>query len=71
MEKGLNYNTLFVKVTYCNNATLRQIFPNLTCKSPEESDAIIPYARFLFAHIEQYLDVSDFDTPIKFNLQAY
>lgn len=71
IEKGLNYKTIMVTLTYCNNATLSQFFPNLTCKTREETDAIIPYVAYLFAHLESYFDVEDFTTPIKFNLKAY
>ena len=56
---------------YCNNASLQMIYPNLTCKSREEADAIIPYTYFILAHLEQYFDVEDFVKPIKYSMKAY
>ncbi len=55
----------------CNNTILRQFYPNLTCKSTAESIAMLPYVELFFAHIEQYLDISDFKDPIKYNLMSY
>lgn len=56
-------------VIYCNNTYLKKLYPNLECKSKEETDGIIKDASVLTAQLEQYIDVGEFDvSPIKNNL---
>jgi len=62
---------IMINLGYCNNYTLQLLHPNLTCKSREETDAIVPYVTYVFTTLEQYFDVSDFENPIKYNLKAY
>ncbi len=62
---------LYISIGYCNNFTLQKLYPNLTCKSRQETDAIVPTTNFLLSTLEQYFDVADFENPIKYNLKAY
>lgn len=36
-----------------------------------EADAIVADVRFVFVHLEQYIDVADFETPIRFNIKGF
>ncbi len=69
--KGVNVSTIGLAVGFCDNFTLRSLYPNLTCKTVAESQQILPFISFMLGHLEQYLDVADFAQPIKFNLKSY
>jgi len=38
--------------------------------SAAETDAIAPFLNILVAYMEQYIDVSDFVTPIKYSINT-
>ncbi|CDW83800.1 UNKNOWN [Stylonychia lemnae] len=62
---------LKIEFTYCDQKYLIKNFPNLTCKSREETDAISKDSFFLFGYLEQFLDVAEFEkNPIKYTLTA-
>jgi hypothetical protein len=42
----------------------------MTCKTREETNAIVNLVTYNLAYIQQTLDASDFEEPIKYNLQA-
>jgi hypothetical protein len=63
---------LLIQLNYCTNASLQQFYPgtNMTCKTREETNAVLPLVTYNVAYIQQTLDASDFEDPIKYNLQA-
>ena len=71
LARGLDVKMILINLGYCNNFTLQMYHPNLTCKSREETDAILPFVAYVLTTLEQYFDVSDFENPIKYNLKAY
>ena len=52
---GVELNLVQVLVSYCKNATLQAFYPNLTCKTREETNAVVPFTSFLSATLEQFL----------------
>ena len=67
---GVELNLVQVLVSYCNNASLQAFYPNLTCKTREETNAVVPFTSFLSATLEQFFDISNFEEPLKYNLKS-
>eukprot|EP00347_Sterkiella_histriomuscorum_P007436 403348928 len=70
------YGALFsvrflANLTYCDTISLKQLFPNLECKSREEADLIANETVLLISYLEQYIDIREFkQSPIKWSIQS-
>ena len=67
----LRSKLIYFRLSYCNPALLAINFPNETCKSKEESDALLPLMTLVTGELTQYFESASFDSPIKYFITSH